>query len=95
MLMDSRFVQPVVNICTLIKLITIKVSALICDGASSNLSLLKMLVGKRGLLGFDITQTDKHAIPTTFTNPFSGKNVFIIICPSHQVPMTRVINLAL
>ena len=58
---------------------------MICDGASSNLTLLKTLVGRQGSLGYDETLADKHAIPSSLTNPFSGDKVFIIICPSHQV----------
>ena len=57
---------------------------MICDGASSNLTLLKTLIGRQGSLGYNETLTDKHAIPSSFTNPFSGDKVFIIICPSHQ-----------
>ena len=62
---------------------------MICDGASSNLTLLKMLVGRRGSLGYNEAQGDKHAIPASFTNPFSGDKVFVIICPSHQVSKSR------
>ena len=52
-----------------------QVTAVICDGASSNLTLLKMLVWRRGSLGYNKSLVDKHAIPTSFTNPFSGDRI--------------------
>ena len=52
------------------------VRALLCDGASTNLSLLKLLCGHSNELD-DITPW--------FTSPFDGKKIFLIVCPSHQV----------
>ena len=51
------------------------VRALLCDGASTNLSLLKLLCGHSNEL---------DNITLWFTSPFDGK-VFLIVCPSHQV----------
>lgn len=61
------------------------VCALICDGASSNLTMLKILLGKKGAFGHNDKLPDRHEIPTSFTNCFTGGKVHIIICPSHQV----------
>jgi hypothetical protein len=52
------------------------VRALLCDGTSTNLALLKLLCGHSD--GTD-------AITPWFTSPFDGTKVFLIICPSHQV----------
>ena len=57
-------------------------SLLICDGASSNLSLLKALSGRDGAYTHDETQSDKFQVPVSFANPFTGQQ---LICPSHQV----------
>ena len=62
-----------------------KISLLVVDGASTNLTMLKLLVGHQGVFGHDKTKKDPHVIPTSFTNPFSGDRVFITICPTHQV----------
>lgn len=58
------------------------VRALLCDGASSNLSLLKLFCG---------THDDSGSISPWFNSPFEGKRVFLIICPSHQVHIHFVI----
>lgn len=58
--------------------------ALLCDGASSNLSLIKILCG------FDDSKESTVARPW-FISPLDGKQVFLIICPSHQV--WRFINI--
>ena len=58
------------------------VQLLICDGASVNLTMLKVLMGRQGV--FTSVPGD-HAVPTTFHNPFTGGNVHVMICPSHQV----------
>ena len=53
------------------------VRALLCDGASTNLSLLKLLCGH-------CNELDDNIKPW-FSSPFDGKEVFLIVCPSHQV----------
>ena len=55
-----------------------QVRALLCDGASSNLSLFKVLCGYTNCEIIDITKP-------TFKSPFDGKAVHLIVCPSHQV----------
>lgn len=55
------------------------VRALLCDGASSNLSLLKLLCGH--------TDNEVDISQPSFKSPFDGKRVHLIVCPSHQVRM--------
>ena len=62
-----------------------KVSLLIVDGASSNLSALKLLMGVRGTFCHDDQQEDRHRIAACIPNPFTGQNMYLLICPSHQV----------
>ena len=63
-----------------------KVVAVVCDGASANLASLKALCHRQGAYGSDPSQKDDpHKVPVSFRNPYSGQDVFILICPSHQV----------
>ena len=68
-----------------------RVSIVLCDGASSNLTLLKMLCGYPGaVLPVNDAAEDSRAryfIDMSFTNPedSSGNPVFAMICPSHRV----------
>ena len=53
------------------------VRALLSDGASANLSLMKMLCGHvDGSMG---------AISPWFVSPYDGRKTYLIVCPSHQV----------
>lgn len=54
------------------------VRALLCDGASSNCSLLKLLCGYTNNEEMDLSQP-------SFVSPFNGKRVHLLVCPSHQV----------
>ena len=59
--------------------------ALVCDGASSNLMMVKTLLGKKGHFTPDRSLPDPHQVKAYFINPFSGESLHIVICPSHQV----------
>ena len=61
------------------------VCSFICDGASSNLTMIKILLECRGPFYHNDDLADRHNVPTSFTNPFTGSQIHIIICPSHQV----------
>lgn len=63
------------------------VSALVCDGASCNLALLKQLCGVRGMYGTPDSEGEGGVghVPSSFTNPYSSGKVYVIVCPSHQV----------
>ena len=52
-----------------------RVQGLLCDGASSNLALLKELCGHR----------KREDISASIVSPFDGNRIHLIICPSHQV----------
>lgn len=52
-----------------------RVRALLCDGASANLALLKELCAHKK--GDDIS--------ACFVSPFDGNKIHLVICPSHQV----------
>ena len=54
------------------------VRALVCEGASSNLSLLKVLSGFS-------EDTDSSCQKPWLFSPSDGEKVFLIVCPSHQV----------
>ena len=53
------------------------VRVLLCDGASSNLSLLELLC--------DYSNNQVDITQPSLKSPFDGKSVHLIICPSHQV----------
>ena len=53
-----------------------RVRALVCDRASSNLSMLKLLC-----------HHTNNEIQSSFISPFDGKRVHLIVCPSHQVSL--------
>ena len=61
--------------------------ALVCDGASANVSALKSTCGTSGAYSVgSTTSDDRHKVEPYFPNPFDpDKNIFWVICPSHQV----------
>lgn len=63
---------------------------MVCDGASSNLSLLKVLAEYKGTqLSLEPgVGMDRFLPKMAFANPYDPEednNVFMMICPSHQV----------
>ena len=62
-----------------------EVVALIRDGASCNLSLLKQPCGTTGKYGSLAGDGDVKDNPVWFINPYSGEKTYLFICPSHQV----------
>ena len=64
---------------------------MVCDGASSNLSLLKVLSGYKGTqLPPEAGEGVAKFLPRMkFINPYDpyrdDSEVFMIVCPSHQV----------
>ena len=61
------------------------ITMLVMDGASTNLSMLRLLMGATGVFGHNSESDDPHKISPCFQNPFTGANVHVVICPSHQV----------
>ena len=66
-----------------------KIKAIVCDGASWNLSLVKQLSGTTGQFGQNDAESpdneDCYKVNCSFRNPFSDEVTWIIMCPSHQV----------
>lgn len=61
---------------------------IVCDGASANLSSIKILTGfGSGAFGNKPIGScaDIHEVQAWFTTPYTNEKVFNIICPSHQV----------
>ena len=75
--MESKFLHSMVT-RTMLAFVQhgFSVHALLCDGASSNLSLLKLMCG---------VDDESAPIKPWFQSPFDGKRVCVIVCPSHQV----------
>ena len=65
------------------------VRSLVCDGASTNLALVKLLCGlPNKALEANTQGPDRLFVKCDFTNPFElsdDNKIFVIICPSHQV----------
>lgn len=62
------------------------ISCLVCDGASSNLTVMKSLLGLSGSIGY--TTCDDvcdHSVKASFVNPFENRPCHIVICPSHEL----------
>ncbi len=59
--------------------------AIVCDGASSNISALKSSCGNSGAYGVN-NSSDQHEVTPWFTNPFNPeRKIFWVVCPNHQV----------
>ena len=90
--MDSNILQEFFMLC--LKAFTVfgfREVIVLCDGASSNLILLKILCGfPRATLPVDDqaeTLRGRYFVNPSFTNPEDpfGNPIFAMICPSHQV----------
>lgn len=66
----------VINTMTAFHKYGFKVRCLVCDGASSNLAVMK---------AFDGAQPDSENFSASFTSPLDGEPIFMVVCPSHQV----------
>ena len=76
-----------------------KVAIVLCDGASSNLTVLKILTGyeKKELPVNESADNlrDKFFLDVSFSNPEDpyGRPILTMICPSHQVVVVFVIKI--
>ena len=57
----------------------------ICDGASANLKLLKILCGEKAGVYSARENEGRYSVKTTFVNVFTNKQVHVMICPSNQL----------
>ena len=87
--LESKFILACVfQTLRLFYLYSFHTSALVCDGASANISALKSTCETSGAYGIDCVEgsADRHRVEPYFPNPFEpGKKIFWVICPSHQV----------
>ena len=85
--LESKFIVSCILQCIRIfNLYGFDTSALVCDGASANVSALKSTCGTSGAYGVRSASADRHKIEPYFSNPFDpNRKIFWIICPSHQV----------
>ena len=62
-------------------------SMLVCDAASANVATIKATCGLKGTLGRTVDNlSEPHKITPYFQNPFNPlRNIYWVICPSHQV----------
>ena len=82
----SKSIVPcVMETIKLFHLYNFKTIALVCDGASSNLSTLKASTGDHGAYG-NTNPSEGYSVKPWFTNPFDpAQKIYWIICPTHQV----------
>ena len=82
--MEAKFITScVLDAMLAFEFFRFSVRGLVCNGSSCNLSFMKGLCGVSGQ--FSSTSRGDYAVPASFTSPFSGNRVWLIICPSHQV----------
>ena len=63
----------------------LRTNILICDRASTNLSVIKASHGCHGMYG-TCSGEDPHQVNPWFVNPFDpSHNIYWLVCPSHQV----------
>ena len=64
-----------------------KTKVIMCDGASSNLTALKMLMGHRGTFGHSVKEDGivSHVVIPKFYNPYTLEDIYLMICPTHQL----------
>lgn len=98
--MSSNVLQEFIMLC--LKALSsygFKVCVLLCDGASSNLTVLKLLSGNPRTQ-FPVhadaeTLRERYSVEASFINPEDphGNPIFLMICPSHQVLENKLFNI--
>ena len=86
--LDSKFTLPcLLDTLRLLHNFGFKSNAVVCDGAATNMSLIKSMMGVRGSFGHKAPETaDRHTVPSSICHPFWPKQrLYFIICPSHQL----------
>ena len=86
--MDAKFIYAcVLDSFRLFHSYGLMLSALVCEGASTNLTLLKAMVGMRAAFGNSSTNSsDRYAVPASTDHPFwPGHTLYFVICPSHML----------
>ena len=90
---ESKFIVGVVlEVIKVFHLYGFNTSLLVCDGASTNLSAIKLTMGTSGVFSRDESLGDANFISPCFDNPFNpSRKIYWMICPSHQVWVATVI----
>lgn len=90
--LDSRFTLACLyETMQSLESVGFKIKALVCDGASWNLAMVKKLCEIPQSMQEDSEEdsdSDQESDPTppcSFKNPFSNEQCWIVNCPSHQV----------
>ena len=84
--LDHKFIMAcVLETMHLFSIYGFDVILLICDGASANLKLLKLLCGEEPKVFPVGDGTDRYKVKTSFLNIYNNNSVHVIICPSHQL----------
>ena len=98
--MTSHVLQEFIMLC--LKALTsygFKISILLCDGASSNLTVLKLLSGNPNTQfpcdANAATLRERFNVKASLINPEDpyGNPIFLMICPSHQVLENYILHL--
>lgn len=86
---DHKFLlECVMRTIQAFTLYNFRIRVLVCDGASSNLALIKLLCSYEHEQLPLSDGEDPFAVSASFENPYEDdedKRVFVVICPSHQV----------
>ena len=84
--LDHKFIMAcILETIHLLSLYGFHTVLLICDGASANLKLLKLLCGEEPKVFPILDGADRYKVKTSFYNICSNKTIHVIICPSHQL----------
>lgn len=85
--LDGKFMLVCLYDCLrLLQAYGFQTTALVCDGAATNLSMLKSLLSVRGAFGMAKDSTTPHKVPASADHPIlPGRKLHFIICPSHQL----------
>ena len=85
--LDAKFTMAcVLDTLRLFHSYNFKTSALVCDGASTNMSMLKSMMGMSGSFGMKGSGPDRHDVPASIDHPiWHGHKLYFVICPSHQL----------
>jgi len=87
--MDSKFVNACVMETIYMYLFLfhdIKMSLLVCDGASPNIAVIKKSHSHTGAYSVNLGKDDIFQVEPWMVNPWNPPHrIFWLICPSHQV----------
>ena len=68
--LDARFTTACFfEVLQSLECVGFHVTGLVCDGASTNLTLLKKLCGTQDQFGHDLSSADPFQVPCSFKNP--------------------------